>query len=238
MSTKHVYFFGGKSADGNGKHEGTARRQGRQPRRDVPHRHPRPARLHDHDRGLRRLLRAGQEDPRSGDPADRRGASRRSRARSAARSSATRPTRCSSRVRSGAALSMPGMMNTILNLGLTDASVEGLAKKTGNPRFAYDSYRRLIDMFGSTAMGVEHEDFEHEIHPLKDAEEGQARHRPLRGRPQGTREAVQGRLQEARRRRLPAGPDASSSCSRSTPSSTPGTARRRSSIAASSASRA
>jgi pyruvate,orthophosphate dikinase len=71
-------------------------------------------------------------------------------------------------VRSGAALSMPGMMNTILNLGLTDASVEGLAKKTGNPRFAYDSYRRVIDMFGSTAMGVEHEDFEHEIHSLKE----------------------------------------------------------------------
>jgi pyruvate,orthophosphate dikinase len=71
-------------------------------------------------------------------------------------------------VRSGAALSMPGMMNTILNLGLTDASVEGLAKKTGNPRFAYDSYRRVIDMFGSTAMGVEHEQFEHEIHKLKD----------------------------------------------------------------------
>src|SRR5262245_27424112 len=72
-------------------------------------------------------------------------------------------------VRSGAALSMPGMMNTILNLGLTDSSVEGLAKKTGNPRFAYDSYRRLIDMFGSTAMGVEHEHFEYEIHQMKDA---------------------------------------------------------------------
>ena len=71
-------------------------------------------------------------------------------------------------VRSGAALSMPGMMNTILNLGLTDASVEALAKKTGNPRFAYDSYRRLIDMFGSTAMGCEHEKFEHEIHAMKD----------------------------------------------------------------------
>jgi pyruvate,orthophosphate dikinase len=70
-------------------------------------------------------------------------------------------------VRSGAALSMPGMMNTILNLGLTDASVEGLARKTGNPRFAYDSYRRVIDMFGSTAMDVDHEDFEHEIHKLK-----------------------------------------------------------------------
>jgi len=74
-------------------------------------------------------------------------------------------------VRSGAALSMPGMMNTILNLGLTDASVEGLAKKTGNPRFAYDGYRRLIDMFGSTAMGVEHEAFEHELAALK-AEKG------------------------------------------------------------------
>ena len=71
-------------------------------------------------------------------------------------------------VRSGAALSMPGMMNTILNLGLSDASVEGLAKKTGNPRFAYDGYRRVIDMFGSTAMGVEHELFEHELHSLKE----------------------------------------------------------------------
>ncbi len=71
-------------------------------------------------------------------------------------------------VRSGAALSMPGMMNTILNLGLTDASVEALVKKTGNVRFAYDSYRRLIDMFGSTAMGLEHEHFEHELHSMKE----------------------------------------------------------------------
>src|SRR4051794_9557383 len=71
-------------------------------------------------------------------------------------------------VRSGAALSMPGMMNTILNIGLTDAAVEGLAKKTGNPRFAYDGYRRLIDMFGSTAMNVEHKEFEHELTRLKE----------------------------------------------------------------------
>ncbi|MGE3821201.1 MAG: pyruvate, phosphate dikinase, partial [Isosphaeraceae bacterium] len=70
-------------------------------------------------------------------------------------------------VRSGAALSMPGMMNTILNLGLGDASVAGLAKKTGNERFALDGYRRLIDMFGSTAMGVDHEHFEHELSGLK-----------------------------------------------------------------------
>jgi pyruvate,orthophosphate dikinase len=71
-------------------------------------------------------------------------------------------------VRSGAALSMPGMMNTILNLGLSDKAVEGLARKTGNPRFAYDGYRRLIDMFGSVVMNIEHEHFEHELSALKE----------------------------------------------------------------------
>ncbi len=70
-------------------------------------------------------------------------------------------------VRSGAALSMPGMMNTILNLGLSDVAAEGLARKTGNVRFAYDGYRRLIDMFGSVVMGVDHEHFEHELAALK-----------------------------------------------------------------------
>ena len=63
-------------------------------------------------------------------------------------------------VRSGAALSMPGMMDTILNLGLNDKSVLGLAKKTNNPRFAWDAYRRFIQMFGDVAMGVPHEEFE------------------------------------------------------------------------------
>jgi pyruvate,orthophosphate dikinase len=63
-------------------------------------------------------------------------------------------------VRSGAAASMPGMMNTILNLGLNDKSVKGLAAATGNPRFAYDSYRRLINMFSDVVMGVDHEHFE------------------------------------------------------------------------------
>jgi len=63
-------------------------------------------------------------------------------------------------VRSGAAVSMPGMMDTVLNLGLTDKAVAGLANKTGNPRFAYDAYRRLIHMFGDVVMGVDHEAFE------------------------------------------------------------------------------
>src|SRR5277367_4974814 len=58
-------------------------------------------------------------------------------------------------VRSGAKFSMPGMMNTILNLGLNDKSVEGLAKLSGNPRFAYDSYRRFIQMFGEVALDID-----------------------------------------------------------------------------------
>jgi pyruvate,orthophosphate dikinase len=64
-------------------------------------------------------------------------------------------------VRSGAKFSMPGMMNTILNLGLNDESVEGLAVLSGNPRFAYDSYRRFIQMFGEVALDIEMEKFDH-----------------------------------------------------------------------------
>jgi pyruvate,orthophosphate dikinase len=64
-------------------------------------------------------------------------------------------------VRSGARFSMPGMMNTILNLGLNDETVEGLAERTGNPRFAYDSYRRFIQMFGEVALNIEMEKFDH-----------------------------------------------------------------------------
>src|SRR6185437_13593735 len=70
-------------------------------------------------------------------------------------------------VRSGAKVSMPGMMDTVLNLGLTDAVTEGMAHLTGNPRFAYDSYRRLINMFGDVVMGIEHEHFEHELSEVK-----------------------------------------------------------------------
>lgn len=63
-------------------------------------------------------------------------------------------------VRSGARVSMPGMMDTVLNLGLNDTTVEALAKKSGNPRFAWDSYRRFIHMYGDVVMGVPHELFE------------------------------------------------------------------------------
>jgi pyruvate,orthophosphate dikinase len=74
-------------------------------------------------------------------------------------------------VRSGARVSMPGMMDTVLNLGLNDETVEGLARLTGNPRFAYDSFRRFIHMFGDVVMGVDHHHFE-EILTKKKRERG------------------------------------------------------------------
>ena len=70
-------------------------------------------------------------------------------------------------VRSGAAASMPGMMNTILNLGLNDESVVGLAQATDNPRFAYDAYRRVINMYSDVVMGVDHEHFEEAFSKIK-----------------------------------------------------------------------
>ncbi|TET52195.1 MAG: pyruvate, phosphate dikinase, partial [Actinomycetota bacterium] len=63
-------------------------------------------------------------------------------------------------VRSGAAVSMPGMMDTVLNLGLNDTSVKGIIAKTGNERFGWDAYRRFVQMFGDVVMGVEHDEFE------------------------------------------------------------------------------
>ena len=72
-------------------------------------------------------------------------------------------------VRSGARASMPGMMDTILNLGLNDVAVEGFAKKTGNPRFAYDSYRRFIQMYSDVVMEVPKSFFEKKIDEMKEA---------------------------------------------------------------------
>ena len=71
-------------------------------------------------------------------------------------------------VRSGAAQSMPGMMDTVLNLGLNSKAIEALIKKTGNERFVRDSYRRFIQMFGDVVMGVPHEEFERVLQSVKD----------------------------------------------------------------------
>jgi len=72
-------------------------------------------------------------------------------------------------VRSGGKFSMPGMMETVLNIGLSDESVHGLARQAGNERFAWDSYRRLIQMFGKTVLGIDGEAFEHTMDAAKNA---------------------------------------------------------------------
>ena len=69
--------------------------------------------------------------------------------------------------RSGAKFSMPGMMDTVLNIGLTDITAEGMVKLTGNPRFVYDSYRRLVEMFGTVVLGIADEAFEQPLHDYK-----------------------------------------------------------------------
>src|SRR4051794_32460279 len=71
-------------------------------------------------------------------------------------------------VRSGAPFSMPGMMDTVLNLGLNDVSVGGLAQQTSNPRFAYDSYRRFVQMFGKIVLDIDGERFEHALTELRE----------------------------------------------------------------------
>ena len=70
-------------------------------------------------------------------------------------------------VRSGARVSMPGMMDTVLNLGLNDTTLQGLIKQSGNERFSYDSYRRFIQMYGDVVMGIDHDDFEEILSAVK-----------------------------------------------------------------------
>jgi hypothetical protein len=102
-------------------------------------------------------------------------------------------------VRSGARASMPGMMDTILNLGLNDEAVAGLAaRKAGNERFAWDSYRRFMQMYGDVVMGLkpvskeDHDPFEVVIDMVKDKKGRPARHRVRRRRPAGAGAALQG----------------------------------------------
>jgi pyruvate,orthophosphate dikinase len=79
--------------------------------------------------------------------------------------SAERPLLVS--VRSGAAISMPGMMDTILNLGLNNETVKGLINESGNPRFCYDAYRRFLQMFGDVVLKIEHSEFEKALSSVK-----------------------------------------------------------------------
>jgi len=166
MANKYIYFFANGKADGNAKMKDILGGKGANLAEMTSLGIPVPPGFtisaevckyyYDHDRtypeGLRdevrRAMSALEEvtGKRFGDP--------------------SKPLLVS--VRSGAAVSMPGMMDTILNLGLNDETVEGLATLTGNTRFAYDAYRRFLQMFADTALGISHSKFEEEIAKMKE----------------------------------------------------------------------
>ena len=158
--SKYVYSFGGGTADGDGTMKDILGGKGAGLAEMSRAGLPVPRRLHHRHQRLQYLFREQQTDSRR-DPEGDRQSPREARKDRWARSWAMPSNPLLLSVRSGAKFSMPGMMNTILNLGLNDATTAGLADKSGNPRFAYDCYRRFIQMFGEVALDIEMEKFDH-----------------------------------------------------------------------------
>ena len=176
---------------GHGRHAQSARRQGRQPRRDGQSRPAGAARLHHHHRGLHLFLRQRQNLSEGSEAAGRGGA----RPQSASITGKTfgdgeNPLLVS--VRSGARASMPGMMDTVLNLGLNDETVEALAKKSGDRRFAYDSYRRFITMYSDVVLGIDAPSLRGNPRRAQGPQRLHARHRSRRRRLGRAGRALQG----------------------------------------------
>src|SRR5437016_9263901 len=155
-ATKYVYFFGGGKADGNGKMKDVLGGKGAGLAEMTNAGLPVPPGFTIQTEACREYMRGGlsQEVDRQMKEA----LARLEQLQGQKLGKGENPLLVS--VRSGAKFSMPGMMDTILNLGLNDESVEALAKRTNNPRFAYDSYRRLIQMFGSVVLEIPKHEFE------------------------------------------------------------------------------
>src|SRR5437879_4890138 len=155
--TKYVYFFGGGKADGNGKMKDVLGGKGAGLAEMTNAGLPVPPGFTIQTEACREYMRLGRvsaDVDRQMDEA----LAKLENLQGQKLGSGEHPLLVS--VRSGAKFSMPGMMDTILNLGLNDESVESLAKRSNNPRFAYDSYRRLIQMFGSVVLEIEKHAFE------------------------------------------------------------------------------
>ena len=187
---------------GHARHEDGARRQGREPRRDDEPRRAGAARVHDRlppcasTTCATAAFPTALRDEVDAQPRAARGGDR-------ASGSATRRIRCSSPCAPARPVSMPGMMETILNLGLNDRTVVGLARQSGNARFAYDSYRRFIQMYGDVVLGVPHPRASSSCSRAKRLTDGRRdRRRARRGRAAQPRRGVQGaRPQRDRRSR-------------------------------------
>jgi pyruvate,orthophosphate dikinase len=157
-SVKYVYSFGGGKADGNGKMKDELGGKGAGLAEMTNAGLPVPPGFTIQTEACREYMRKGGV-PSEVDRQMEDALKRLEELQGQKLGSGENPLLVS--VRSGAKFSMPGMMDTILNLGLNDKSVEALAKRANNPRFAYDSYRRLIQMFGNVVLEIDKSEFEH-----------------------------------------------------------------------------
>ncbi|MBW7906325.1 MAG: pyruvate, phosphate dikinase [Phycisphaerae bacterium] len=166
MKRKYVYFFGGGKAEGKGHQRGLLGGKGAGLAEMTQIGLPVPAGFTITVEACEHFHRHGESWPRGMDAEVRQHVARLERTCGKKLGDARNPLLVS--VRSGAARSMPGMMETILNLGLNDRSVLGLAEATGNPRFAWDSYRRFLQMYSTVVVGLSKDTLEGKLHALKE----------------------------------------------------------------------
>ncbi len=155
---KYLYFFGGGRAEGDGKMKDVLGGKGAGLAEMTNAGLPVPPGFTISTEVCRLWMRSGRQTPAEVDIEMRQYLERLEALQGQKLGAGENPLLVS--VRSGAKFSMPGMMDTILNLGLNDASVEALARRSRNPRFAYDSYRRLIQMFGNVVLEIEKKEFD------------------------------------------------------------------------------
>ena len=158
MKRKYIYFFGSKSADGNAKMKDLLGGKGANLAEMANLGFPVPSGFTITTQTCNEYNNNNKKYPAGLQSEIDRNLSRLEREMGAKLGDAKNPLLVS--VRSGAAASMPGMMDTVLNLGLNPDSVQGLINKTNNKRFPWDAYRRFINMFGNVVMGMKHHDFE------------------------------------------------------------------------------
>jgi pyruvate,orthophosphate dikinase len=165
MAIKYVYFFGNGKAEGNGTQKDLLGGKGAglagMSRAGVPV----PPGFTITTDTCRHYYSNGKKYPKEFAAQYKEGIAKLEKALGKTFGSTTDPLLVS--VRSGAKFSMPGMMDTILNLGLNDQAIEGLIAKTGNPRFAWDAYRRFLAMFGNVVLEIEKGDFEKKLESVK-----------------------------------------------------------------------
>ena len=158
MAERQVYFFGGGKAEGNAKMKAILGGKGANLAEMTNIKIPVPPGFTISAKVCDEYYRNNGKWPKGLEEQIGKNVSKLEKAMGARLGDSTKPLLVS--VRSGAAVSMPGMMDTVLNLGLNDDVIKGIIKKTGNDRFAYDIYRRFIDMFGDVVMGCDHSHFE------------------------------------------------------------------------------